>query len=132
MLNYGSDVNNAVDDLVNDSGEPSQPTKVLRRDMRSLRESQCASQNHRSLCPWRTETISNNTRVPKAIQVATCVSNTPLYPLSDVGLIDIRCENITIVKKFRLVNCAQIKCTERVEIPVGCIPVFRCHRYPPP
>ena len=132
ILNQRRDVDDSVNDIVKDSSDPSQPTKIFRKDRRSLRESQCPSQNHRSLCRWRTETITNNTRVPQDIQVATCVSSTPLYPLSDAGLSDIRCENITIVKKFRLVNCAQIKCTERVEIPIGCIPVFRCHRYPPP
>ena len=103
-----------------------QPTKLFRRK-RSCRRLKCPSQNDRSLCPWKTDIVSNNTRIPQDIQIRSCVSKTPR---NDAGLGDKVCENVTITKNFRLLNCAT--CTERVVIPVGCVPVFSFHIQSPP
>ena len=105
-----------------------QTRNVFRRE-RSYSRPQCPSQNVRSLCPWKTVLVSDNARVPQDIQIRTCVSS---IPQRDIGLTDIECENITMTKYFRLLNCAASNCIERVVVPVGCIPVFSCHIYSPP
>ena len=123
------DASDFVIDMEKHSKETRQTTKVFRRERRSNSRSQCPSQNVRSLCPWKSVLVSNNTRVPQDIQIRTCASS---MPQRDIGLIDINCENITITKDLRLLNCAASNCIERVVVPVGCIPVFSCHIYSPP
>ena len=126
---HGSDASDFVTDMEKNFKETRQTTKVFRRGRSSYVTSQCPSQNVRSLCPWKTVLVSDNTRVPQDIQIRTCVSS---IPPRDIGLNDIECENITITKDFRLLNCAASNCIERVVVQVGCIPVFSCHIYSPP
>ena len=113
-------------DFLTSDKDTRQPTKLFRRK-RSCRRLKCPSQNDRSLCPWTTDIVSNNTRIPQDIQIRSCVSRTPR---NDAGLSDIVCENVTITKDFRLLNCTT--CFERVVIPVGCVPAFSFHIQSPP
>lgn len=100
--------------------------KVFSRRIRSKRDI-CQSLSSRSLCPWNYSIITNNTMLPRKIQVATCNSSLPTRS-SDPN---IRCENITILKQMKIIDCAGTNCHELVEVPVGCTPAYRCHRIPP-
>ena len=92
----------------------------------------CQSLNSRSVCPWTSSIQTNNTRLPRRIQVAACTSSIPRSRSGNMALSDIRCENVTILKRMKIVDCGGLNCYELVDVPVGCTPAFRCHRYPPP